>query len=100
MSQYEDMLATILQKIEEAEAVVVGGASGMSTANGHDFYGPDSKYWLDNFSEFKEKYGLHGISRRSTTDIAPAKNGGLIWPNTVRSCLTPHPDRRTWICMS
>lgn len=57
--QYQDNINTILQKIKEADAVIVGGASGMSTANGHDFYG-HSKYWIDNFSEFEKNYGIRG----------------------------------------
>lgn len=57
--QYHNNIKTILQKIREADAVIVGGASGMSTANGHDFYG-HSKYWVDNFSEFEKNYGIRG----------------------------------------
>ncbi|MMZ43448.1 hypothetical protein D1872_49970 [compost metagenome] len=57
--QYQENISTILQKIREAEAIVVGGASGMSTANGHDFYG-HSKYFIDNFSEFEKNYGVRG----------------------------------------
>jgi hypothetical protein len=30
--QYEDNIATLMQKIQEAEAIVVGGAAGMSEA--------------------------------------------------------------------
>ncbi|MEK4439322.1 hypothetical protein [Paenibacillus sp. FSL K6-2862] len=55
--QYQDNIATVLTKIREAEAVVVGGASGMSTANGHNFY-ERSKYWIDHFSDFERKYGI------------------------------------------
>ncbi|MCT8976755.1 hypothetical protein N4T77_09100 [Clostridium sp. CX1] len=57
--QYQDNINTIIQKIKEADAIIVGGASGMSTANGHDFYN-HSKYWIDNFSEFEKNYGIRG----------------------------------------
>lgn len=57
--QYQDNINLILQKIREADTIIVGGASGMSTANGHDFYG-HSKYWIDNFSEFEKNYGVRG----------------------------------------
>ncbi|HIG0358567.1 TPA: NAD-dependent protein deacetylase [Clostridium sporogenes] len=57
--QYEENIATVLQKIKEAEVIIVGGASGISTANGHDFYN-NSKYWRDNFSEFEKNYGIRG----------------------------------------
>lgn len=53
---HQDHLATIARKLDEADAVLVGGASGMSTANQHDFYGY-SKYFRDNFGEFRDAYG-------------------------------------------
>lgn len=56
---YQTQLQTILDKIDAAEAVVIGGASGMSTANGHDFYNR-SDYFLKHFSEYEQKYGYHG----------------------------------------
>ncbi|HDR9224221.1 TPA: hypothetical protein QDB19_000393 [Burkholderia vietnamiensis] len=58
--QYQDHIATISQKLKEAEAILVGGASGMSSANQHDFYGY-SKYFRDNFSEFQKNYGIRNL---------------------------------------
>lgn len=57
---HQDYLATIARKLEEADAVLVGGASGMSTANQHDFYGY-SRYFRDNFSEFQDAYGIRNL---------------------------------------
>lgn len=57
---YQEHLATIARKLEEADAVLVGGASGMSTANQHDFYGY-SKYFRDNFGEFRDAYGIRNL---------------------------------------
>lgn len=59
-AEYQNQIATIYHKLEEAEAVLVGGASGMSTANQHDFYGY-SKYFRDNFSEFQHNYGIRNL---------------------------------------
>lgn len=58
--QYQDHLATLLQKIEEAEAVVVGGAAGMSAAAGYNWYQTDETF-LKYFGEFADKYGIESI---------------------------------------
>ena len=58
--QYQDHLVTLLQKIEEAEAVVVGGAAGMSAAAGYNWYQTD-EIFLKYFSEFADKYGIENI---------------------------------------
>ncbi|HBP0978986.1 TPA: NAD-dependent protein deacetylase [Pseudomonas aeruginosa] len=57
---YKDHIPEIARRIEEADAILVGGASGMSTANQHDFYGY-SKYFRDNFSEFQDAYGIRNL---------------------------------------
>ncbi|WP_044470022.1 hypothetical protein [Mannheimia massilioguelmaensis] len=59
MKGYEQDLQQAFECIQQAEAVVIGGASGMSTANGHDFY-HNSDYFKKHFSEFQEKYGVTG----------------------------------------
>ncbi|WJM80397.1 hypothetical protein [Pectobacterium brasiliense] len=58
--QYQDHIATIYQKIQDADAILIGGAAGMSAANQHDFYGY-SKYFRDNFSEFQKNYGIRNL---------------------------------------
>lgn len=57
---HQDTISLIAEKLHEAEAVLVGGASGMSTANQHDFYGY-SRYFRDNFSEFQKNYGIRNL---------------------------------------
>lgn len=59
-AEYYDQIATIYHKLQGADAILVGGASGMSTANQHDFYGY-SKYFRDNFSEFQRNYGIRNL---------------------------------------
>src|SRR5690625_3338624 len=58
--QYQDHLVTLLQKIEEAEAVVVGGAAGMSAAAGYNWYQTDEVF-LKYFRSFADKYGIESI---------------------------------------
>lgn len=57
---YQDQTTVLLQKIEEAEAIVVGGAAGMSVAAGYDWYQRDEKF-LKYFQKFADKYGIENI---------------------------------------
>lgn len=58
--QYQDHLVTLLEKIEEADAVVVGGAAGMSAAAGYNWYQTDETF-LKYFGKFADKYGIESI---------------------------------------
>ena len=51
-----EQLKLILQWMDEAEAVVIGGASGMSTACGFDYYTPHTPFFKKYFSDFGEIY--------------------------------------------
>ncbi|URZ05190.1 SIR2 family NAD-dependent protein deacylase [Clostridium felsineum] len=57
---YKEKLYTISQKINEAEVIIVGGASGMSTAAGYNWYKTDENF-LKYFSGFAEKYNIDNI---------------------------------------
>src|SRR5699024_8778826 len=58
--QYQDHVEILRQKIEEAEAVVVGGAAGMSAAAGYNWYQTD-EIFLKYFGKFADKYGIENI---------------------------------------
>ncbi|WP_277587069.1 hypothetical protein [Psychrobacillus antarcticus] len=58
--QYQDNINTLLNKIQEAEAIVVGGAAGMSEAIGHSFYNTDENF-LKHFGIYEEKYGIKNL---------------------------------------
>ena len=58
--QYQDYILTLLQKIEEAEAIIVGGAAGMSAAAGLNWYEADETF-QQYFGEFADKYGIDSI---------------------------------------
>lgn len=49
----------LLEKIEESDAILVGAASGMSSAAGHDHYYRRSETFVKWFGEFEKKYGFH-----------------------------------------
>ena len=54
---YEKQIETLLQELEEADCVVVGGASGLSAAGGGDFYYGNTPSFQKYFGKFAEKYG-------------------------------------------
>ncbi|WP_230200168.1 SIR2 family NAD-dependent protein deacylase [Bacillus niameyensis] len=58
--QYQDNIDTLLQKIEEADAIVIGGAAGMSAAGGYNWYRDDENF-RKYFGAFAEKYGIDSI---------------------------------------
>ncbi len=59
-TSYEEQLKTLINKIEEADCVIVGGASGLSAAGGGDFYYEDNASYRKYFGKYAEKYGFKG----------------------------------------
>ncbi len=57
---YEKQLEILLQKISEADSIIVGGASGLSAAGGGDFYYEDNASYRKYFGKYAEKYGFKG----------------------------------------
>lgn len=58
--QYQSNIAIMLKKIQEADAIVVGGGSGISSAAGYNHY--HSKEIFENyFSQFEKKYGFGSL---------------------------------------
>ena len=49
----------LLRHIQEADAILVGAASGMSAAAGYRFYYERDALFLKWFGDFEEKYGFH-----------------------------------------
>lgn len=57
MFNIDNLVEDLVNKIEEADAIVVGGAAGMSTAAGYNLYAADERFYK-YFGEFAEKYGI------------------------------------------
>ena len=58
--QYQDNIKTLIQKIQEAETIIVGGAAGMSAASGYNWY-RDDEMFRRYFNVFAEEYGIDSI---------------------------------------
>ena len=57
---YRSEIYTLLNKIQEADAILVGAAAGMSVACGYNFFYDSDSYFKEYFGEFHEKYGYIG----------------------------------------
>ncbi|WP_288201641.1 hypothetical protein [uncultured Megasphaera sp.] len=57
---YKEQIAALIEKINTADCVIVGGASGLSAAGGGDFYYEDSPSFRQYFGKFAKKYGFAG----------------------------------------
>lgn len=56
----QEKVSILFQKIEEADVIIVGGASGLSTASGYDWYQNESVMWED-FGEFERTYHVKSL---------------------------------------
>ena len=54
----KEKISLLIEKIREAEAIVVGGASGMSAAAGYRHYYEHDEEFVEWFGAFEEKYGF------------------------------------------
>ena len=57
---YDEQVERLVREVEEADCVLVGGASGLSAAGGGDFYYGDTPSFRAHFGKFAEKYGIKG----------------------------------------
>lgn len=57
---YEQQVERLVCEVDEADCVLVGGASGLSAAGGGDFYYGDTPSFRKHFGKFAEKYGIKG----------------------------------------
>ena len=55
--QYKKVINSLIQRIQDADAIVVGAASGMSAAAGFRHYYEHDKDFIENLGEFEKKYG-------------------------------------------
>lgn len=57
----EDTIELLKKKIDEADAIVVGGASGMSAASGFVFYYQNDAVFRQIAGSLEKKYGFHNF---------------------------------------
>ena len=57
---YEEQIKRLVDEINDADCILVGGASGLSAAGGGDFYYDDTPSYRKYFGKYAEKYGFKG----------------------------------------
>ncbi|MFR3321568.1 MAG: hypothetical protein ACLTSZ_11075 [Lachnospiraceae bacterium] len=85
---YEKQIEKLNEKIKEADCIVVGGASGLSSAGGGDFYYEDTPSFRRYFGKFAEKYGFQGAFAGMGH---PYKTRGEFWLIWLPSCIRRRP---------
>lgn len=61
MDIHKKNVEILLEKIQQADAVLVGAASGMSAACGYNFFYHNDEIFQNYFGEFQKKYGFTGV---------------------------------------
>lgn len=59
-ASYQQQVERFAQMVRDADHIVVGGASGLSSAGGGDFYYGDTPSFREHFGKFADKYGIKG----------------------------------------
>lgn len=57
---YEKQIDRLVKEIQEADCVLIGGASGLSAAGGGDFYYEDNDSYRKYFGKYAKKYHFRG----------------------------------------
>ncbi len=63
---YKDQIKEFARMIDDADCILVGGASGLSAAGGGNFYYEDNESYRAHFGKFAEQYGFKGAFAGST----------------------------------
>lgn len=57
---YDEQIDLFARNVQEADCILVGGASGLSAAGGGDFYYDNNDSYKKYFGKYAEKYGFNG----------------------------------------
>ena len=59
IKSYNEQIQILINHINNAEAIVIGAASGMSASAGFRHYYERDKYFINFLGDFEKKYGFH-----------------------------------------
>lgn len=82
MKNYSDEIIHLKEKLDKADAVVIGAGAGLSTAAGFTYAG---ERFEKHFSDFKQKYGFTDMYSADFTRLKHLKNTGRIGADTSTS---------------
>ena len=58
--EYQNNITTILEKIKEADSIIIGASNGLSISEGYHIFAEDAAF-IEHFGDFRNKYGLRSI---------------------------------------
>ena len=76
---YSEQISRLVQELNEADCIVVGGASGLSAAGGGDFYYEDNASYRKYFGRFAESTDFMARLLECNTHSRPERNTGDMW---------------------
>ncbi len=80
MNSFNEKIHLVRQKLDEAEAVVVGAGAGLSAAAGLDYSGPEFK---KEFADYIEKYGFPDLYSSSFYDFPTEEERWTRWARHI-----------------
>lgn len=57
---YQEKIENLVEKVNNADAILIGAAAGMSASCGYNYFYCNDKYFQKYFGEFHRKYGFTG----------------------------------------
>lgn len=57
---YQEQIAYFVKEVQEADCIIIGGASGLSASGGGDFYYENNDSYKKYFKKFEEEYHFDG----------------------------------------
>ncbi len=80
MSSFEEKIKLAREKLEEADAIVIGAGAGLSAAAGLDYSGPEFK---KEFADYIEKYGFPDLYSSSFYDFPTEEERWARWARHI-----------------
>lgn len=93
MSSYSDKLSKIKEKIEQADAVVIGAGAGLSTSAGFTYSG---ERFENYFSDFEQKYGFSDMYSGGFYDYDTLEEYWAYWSRYVYVNRYMDPPKRLY----
>ncbi len=95
MNSFSERVKIAREKLDKADAVVIGAGAGMSAAAGLDYSGPEFK---KEFADYIEKYGFPDLYSSSFYDFPTEEERWARWARHIK--YARFRPEATWFCLS
>ena len=84
---------TIREKIDQADAVLIGASNGLSISEGFNLFA-DDRWFQENFGDFRAKYGIHSVLQGAFFDFPTPEEMWAFWSRLVyRKSIAVQPSQ-------